>query len=289
MTTLESPVGSIVLILAAMGALALVEALIPLQARGEGPRRGANLALTFVTFATSALLSALLVLALVWLQERDLGFLNRIALPGLAATALVLVVLDLSFYVAHVAMHKVPLFWRFHSVHHSDRFVDVTTTIRQHPGEGLIRYAFTAAFACALGAAPTDFAIYRLAVALNGLLEHANLRAPAALDRALALVTTWPHMHKLHHSRVTAQTDSNYGNLFSFWDRLFGTFTPSRLGTNVTYGLDGYDDAATQTTAGLLRLPFRSKPTSLRGASTACTSSIRPAASSSMRRSERGA
>jgi sterol desaturase/sphingolipid hydroxylase (fatty acid hydroxylase superfamily) len=290
MTLFSSPSGNVVLILGSMAGIALVEAAIPLQSRARGRAHlWPNLALTFVTFATNAAMSALLVLGLIWLQERELGFLNAVTLPPPAALVVVLVALDLSFYVAHVAMHKWPGFWRFHAVHHSDPFVDVTTTVRQHPGEGLIRYAFTGAFACALGASPGAFAVYRLAVALNGLLEHANLRAPRWLDRALALVTTWPHMHKLHHSRDAAQTDSNYGNLFSFWDRLFGTYTPSHLGTNVAHGLEGTDDAATQSTRGLLALPFRSSATSLRGASTAYTSSIRPEASSSMRTSERGA
>lgn len=282
---------SIVLILVVMALIAALEAWLPLQARGRGTRAHLkpNLTLTFVTFAANAVLSAALVAGLVWLQERDLGLLNTFVLPPLAALAVVLVGLDFAFYVSHVAMHKLPAFWRFHAVHHSDPVVDVTTTVHQHPGEGLIRFVFTSAFALALGASPAAYAVYRLAVALNGMLEHANLRAPLWLDRALALVTTWPNMHKLHHSRVAAQTDSNYGNLFSFWDRLFGTYTPSHLGTSVVYGLDGYDDAATQTTAGLLALPFHSSDTSLRGVSTACTSAILPASSSSMRRSERGA
>jgi sterol desaturase/sphingolipid hydroxylase (fatty acid hydroxylase superfamily) len=242
-----------------MGLVALVESAIPLHARGRAGRAhvAPNLALTLITFATNAVMSAALVLALVWLQERDLGLLNAFVLPPLAATAAVLVALDLAFYVCHVAMHKWPGLWRFHAVHHSDPELDVTTTIRQHPGEGLIRYAFIAAFALPLGASPAAFAAYRIAVALVGLLEHANLRVPMALDRALVLVTTWPYMHKLHHSRAREQTDSNYGNLFSFWDRLFGTYTPSHLGVGVRYGLDGLDDPATQSTLGLLGLPFR--------------------------------
>ncbi len=282
---------SVALILAVMSLIAALETVIPLQARGHWSRAhaGPNLALTFLTFATNALLSGALVAALVWLQERDLGLLRAFVLPPLASLALVLLALDLSFYVAHVAMHKLPVLWRFHSVHHSDPAVDVTTTIRQHPGEGLIRYVFTAAFALPLGVDPAAYALYRSAVALNGLLEHANLRAPLWLDRALALVTTWPHLHKIHHSRDAAQTDTNYGNLLSIWDRVFGTFTPSSLGTRVVYGLDGLDDASTQTTAGLLALPFRASAASLREASTACTTSIRPASSSSSRTSVRGA
>ena len=142
----------------------------------------------------------------------------------------VVLVLDLSFYVAHVAMHKVPSFWRFHSVHHADPAVDVTTTIRQHPGEGVIRYAFMAAFAIPLGASPGAFAVYRVWSALNGLLEHANICVPPWLDSVLSLVTTWPNMHKVHHSREVQDTDTNYGNIVSLWDRLFFTFTPARHG-----------------------------------------------------------
>jgi len=196
-------------------------------------------------------------MTLAWLQLEGLGILHLTAIGPLMTVVIVVLALDFSFYVAHVAMHKIPAFWRFHRVHHSDPAVDVTTTIRQHPGESLIRYAFMGAFAIALGASPAAFAVYRGWSALNGLLEHANIRAPLWLDRLLSLVTTWPHMHKIHHSRVPQQTDTNYSNIFSLWDRLFSTFTPSRQGTNIAYGLEGFDDPATQTTAGLLALPLR--------------------------------
>ena len=179
------------------------------------------------------------------------------ALPPLLAMAAAVLVLDFSFYVAHVAMHHIPSFWRFHRVHHSDPAVDVTTTIRQHPGEGVIRYAFMAAFAIPLGASPGAFAVYRVWSALNGLLEHSNIQVPLWLDHLLSLVSTWPNMHKVHHSRDARYTDTNYGNIVSLWDRLFFTFTPARYGTNIVYGLDGFDDPATQTTAGLLVMPFR--------------------------------
>jgi sterol desaturase/sphingolipid hydroxylase (fatty acid hydroxylase superfamily) len=254
-----APTATIALILLAMAALAAIEVAIPLHARGRWGRAhlGPNLALTFLTFATNALFSAALVMALVWLERRGFGLLHALSLPSWLTLVLVVLVLDFSFYVAHVSLHKIPAFWRFHAVHHSDPAVDVTTTIRQHPGESVIRYAFTGAFAIALGASPAAFALYRLAVALGGLLEHSNVRVPLWLDGALSLVFTWPNLHKVHHSRDPRYTDTNYGNLVSWWDRLFSTFTPSRLGTQITYGLDGLDDLATQTTAGLLALPFR--------------------------------
>jgi sterol desaturase/sphingolipid hydroxylase (fatty acid hydroxylase superfamily) len=190
-------------------------------------------------------------------QANGIGFLPRLGISPGMTLLVALLWLDFSFYVAHLAMHKVPGFWRFHQVHHTDPAVDVTTTVRQHPGEGVIRYAFLAAFALPLGAGPGPFALYRLTSVLSGLLEHANLRLPPRLDDLLSLVVTWPNTHKIHHSRDPRYTDTNYGNLFSWWDRLFGTFTPARHGAAVAYGLDGLDDPTTQTTAGLLRLPFR--------------------------------
>ena len=258
-SALTTPAGTVGLILAAMAAIALLETAIPLKARGRWQRAhlAPNLALTFLTFATNALFSAALVMAVDRLRASGFGLLPLLSPAPWLELAIVLVVLDFAFYVTHVSMHKLPFFWRFHSVHHADPAVDVTTTIRQHPGESVIRYAFLAAFACVLGPSPGAFAVYRAAVALNGLLEHANLRVPARLDRLLALVTTWPNLHKLHHSRDAVETDTNYGNLLSLWDRLFSTFTPSREAAHVVYGLAGLDDPATQTTAGLLALPFR--------------------------------
>jgi sterol desaturase/sphingolipid hydroxylase (fatty acid hydroxylase superfamily) len=264
MEELRGTLSSIGVILAAMAALAALEAAIPLHARGAWSRAHLvpNLALTLLAFATNGLLSVGLVVALAAAEARGFGLLHAVALPAWASTLLVLLVLDFSFYAAHVALHRLPAFWRFHRVHHADPTVDVTTTIRQHPGESLIRYAFTAAFALPLGASPAAFALYRSAVALSGLLEHANLRVPPRLGEALSLVVTWPDVHKVHHSRDARLTDTNYGNLVSWWDRLLGTFTPARAGRAVAYGLEGLDDPATQTTAGLLALPFRAPATS---------------------------
>src|SRR5262245_15345308 len=256
---LSSSISTVGAVVAAMAIVALLETALPLRARGRWRRAhlGPNLALTFITFATNIVFNSALVMTLVWLQSKGFGLLNVFELPAPMTVLVVVLVLDFSFYVAHVAMHWIPAFWRFHRVHHSDPVVDVTTTIRQHPGEGVIRYAFMGAFAFTLGASPGAFAVYRAWSALNGLLEHANLRVPLWLDGVLSLVTTWPNMHKIHHSRVATETNTNYGNIFSLFDRLFRTFTPSKRGVNVPYGLDGFDDSGAQTTAGLLAMPFR--------------------------------
>ena len=259
MEALLSRLPTLATLVAAMAVVALIETVVPLHSRGPRHRAhlGPNLALTLVTFATNLVLDAALVTALTWQRSRGFGLLDPGALPPLVAVATGVLVLDFSFYLAHVGMHAVPAFWRFHRVHHADPVVDVSTSIRQHPGESVIRHAFLAAFAIGLGADPGVFAIYRACSALSALLEHANVRLPIWLGDLLSLVVTWPHMHKVHHARDARYTDTNYGNLVSWWDRLFSTFTPARCGAQIAYGLDGLDDPATQTTAGLLALPFR--------------------------------
>ena len=252
---------SILVIAAALAAVSVLETALPLAPRGPWNRRhlAPNLALGGFTLATNLVFSAGLGILLGELAARRIGLFPALGLAGPAELAAALLGLDLSFYVAHVAMHKFPLLWRFHAVHHADPAVDATTTLRQHPGETVIRFAFTTALACALGASPAAYLVYRSAVALNGLLEHANLRLPRRVDDLLALVTTWSAYHKVHHSRIPALTDTNYANLFSWWDRIFGTATPARVGERVAYGLDGLEDEATQSLAGLLALPFRAE------------------------------
>jgi sterol desaturase/sphingolipid hydroxylase (fatty acid hydroxylase superfamily) len=242
-----------------MAIVALLETAVPLHARERWNRAhlGPNVALTFITFATNLFLNAALLLPLMWSRSRGFGLLHLFALPPAMAVIIVVVALDFSYYVAHVAMHRSPILWRFHRVHHCDPAVDATTTIRQHPGEGVIRYAFLAAVAMALGASPGAFGVWRTWSALHGLLEHANVRVPRRLDTLLSLIVATPNMHKVHHSRTLTETNTNYGNVFSVFDRLLFTFTPSRRGVSIVYGLDGLDDAATQTTAGLVALPFR--------------------------------
>ena len=262
---------STVWILAGMTLLAALETFVPLQARPRERRAhvAPNLALTATTFAVNALLTAALVTALATLESRDLGLLRALALPAWASLAFAIVALDFATWLAHTSMHRVALFWRFHRVHHADPLVDVTTSFRQHPGETVLRALFLAAFAVPLGVGPAAFALYRALSAANAVLEHSNLRVPRRLDSALSLLVVTPNAHKVHHSRRTLETDTNFGNLLSLFDRAAGVFTPSERGLAIEYGLDGFDEPARQTLAALLREPLRSRdresrPVSLR-------------------------
>jgi sterol desaturase/sphingolipid hydroxylase (fatty acid hydroxylase superfamily) len=263
LASLLTGISTVGAILAAMALIALVETVVPLHARNRWGwfHLGPNLALTFITFGTNLFMNSALILSLTWTYSNRVGLLRGVAIGGLAEVMVVVVALDFAFYAAHVAMHKNALLWRFHCVHHSDPHVDVTTTIRQHPGEGVIRYVAMAAVAIPLGASPAAFAIYRSWSVLNGLLEHCNLRLPRGLDTLLSWLTSTPNMHKIHHSRRPQETNTNFSNIFSIFDRLFQTFTPSRMGLNIEYGLHGLDKPDMQTTSGLLAMPFAATPT----------------------------
>ena len=260
---LHSSLSTIAAILAAMALIALIEMGAPLHARTASHRAhlGPNMALTFITFATNVALNGALVILLLRLDAAGFGLLRWAGLAPWVASVSGVVALDISFYAAHVAMHKVPAMWRVHRVHHSDPVVDVTTTIRQHPLEGILRYAFMSSFACAFGVGLDALVVYRTWSVVSGLLEHANLRVPRWLDLALSLLCTWPNMHKVHHSRDAREFDTNYGNIFPWFDRLFGTYTPSSRGEAVACGVDGLDEPRSQSTRGLLAMPFeRSRP-----------------------------
>ena len=141
---------------------------------------------------------------------------------------------------------------------HSENAVDVTTAFRQHPGETVWRLLWQLAAIVVFGVPLWIVIIYLIMSALNAQLEHANIKMNSRLDRFLRLVIVTPHMHKAHHSRDQRETDSNYANIFSFWDRLFGTYTAEIDFRKLRYGLDGFDAKERQTLRGLLKMPFMS-------------------------------
>ena len=169
-----------------------------------------------------------------------------------------ILVLDFSVgYLSHRTMHMWPPMWRFHKIHHSDPFVDVTTTYRTHPVETVWRFLFAIVPIWTLGLPAEALLIQRLLQATNGTIEHANIRLWAPLDRMLSLVWVTPNVHKIHHSRQVSETNSNYANLLTVYDRLLGTFTPSDRASSVKYGLDDAEEMGHASFAGLVVMPFQ--------------------------------
>ncbi|HET9317987.1 MAG TPA: sterol desaturase family protein [Vicinamibacteria bacterium] len=216
---------------------------------------GPNLALTALLLVVNTVFDR--VAAASGFGAPAQGLLAWWSPPAWASVLVTIVALDGTTYLAHVLMHKLAPAWRFHRVHHSDPHVDVTTAFRQHPFETVWRFGFLLAAAQALGASSRAVMVYLAWSALNAQLEHAHVTWPPWLDRTLRAVIATPAMHRVHHSRVPRETDSNYSNIFSLWDRVFGTYRPPRGGETIATGLDDCDAPARQRTPGLLTLPFR--------------------------------
>ncbi len=247
---------NVAIILAIMAVGTMLETVVPLftAANASRGRRSANLSFTALSFLSNWLLgSAAAVLALSW---RPAGLLASSSWPMWLQIAASVTLLDFSVgYLSHRTLHVSPVLWRFHRVHHTDDFVDATTTYRTHPVETAWRFLFAVVPVWIVGIPAQAVVIQRLLQATFGVLEHSNVRLRPALDRVLSTVWVTPNVHKIHHSRELAETNSNYANVLTLWDRLLGTYTPSDRAYSVVYGLDDADPARGSFGA-LLAMPF---------------------------------
>lgn len=255
--TVRQFLGNAAVILTVMVVGALIEIAVPMFAAKpwKNGRRGANLGFTALSLGSNWLLASLA--AVLALRLRPAGMMAQLQWPVWAEIAVGVVVLDFSVgYVSHRTMHMWPAMWRFHQIHHNDPFVDVTTTYRTHPVETVWRFLFAVVPIWVLGIPAQAVVIQRLLQATNGILEHANVRLWPPLDRMLSLVLVTPNIHKIHHSRAIGETNSNYANLVTLYDRLLGTYTPAARAHSVVYGLDGADPKAVASFPALLTMPF---------------------------------
>jgi sterol desaturase/sphingolipid hydroxylase (fatty acid hydroxylase superfamily) len=248
----------LVLLIALCGLLWTLESIVPLyrfrysRLRHAMPNVGLTLLLVITNLSlsfSSAYLAGLTV-------RNGIGLFGFVGFPSWAQIVASVLVLDLFGYFAHVLLHKSWLGWQFHRVHHSENAVDVTTAFRQHPGESVWRIVWQLVAIVVFGIPLGIVVVYLILSALNAQLEHANIRLNPRVDRLLRLLVVTPNMHKVHHSRDQRETDSNYSNIFSLWDRLFGTYTSSIDFQRLNYGLDGFDVPQRQTLGGLLKMPF---------------------------------
>jgi sterol desaturase/sphingolipid hydroxylase (fatty acid hydroxylase superfamily) len=189
------------------------------------------------------------------------GLLNRSVLPFSVRFVLTFLLLDLVLYGQHYLLHKVPLLWRLHRVHHSDREYDLTTGIRFHPLESLYLQGVIL-LVIALTAPPVSAVIcFELVNVVQTFFAHANLRLPERVERAMRLVQVTPELHRVHHSLEPSDHNTNFGAVFTFWDRLFGTLrNESHLGdAQFEFGLKDVSAAQSVRVGNLLALPFRSE------------------------------
>jgi len=158
-------------------------------------------------------------------QENGWGLFGLIGWSGLFAGLVTFLALDLAVWFQHLASHKVPLFWRIHRVHHADSEVDATTALRFHPIEILLSFLWKGAVIAVLGGPWEAVLIFEIVLNGSAVFSHANLKIPERADRVLRWLVVTPDMHRIHHSVIRRETDSNYGFYLSVWDRLFGTYT----------------------------------------------------------------
>lgn len=226
-----------------------------------------NLFFTATTVIINFVLAFLLLKTADWVQVNNFGLINW--LPTIPLWLYVLLgVLCLDFfgaYLAHLVEHKVKPLWMVHLVHHSDHKVDTTTANRHHPIESVIRFTFTLLGVFLVGTPIGIIMLYQSMSLIFTQFTHANIKIPRKLDKLISYIFVSPDMHKVHHHNLLPYTDSNYGNIFSIWDRLLGTYMELDR-EKIVYGVDTFpDEAKNSSLKELLKQPFQGyrKPTNI--------------------------
>jgi sterol desaturase/sphingolipid hydroxylase (fatty acid hydroxylase superfamily) len=218
-----------------------------------------NLTLGLLNAAVVALLAAPFIAQVAgWAEVSRFGLLRLLNVSPMVSIVAAILLFDAWMYLWHRANHELGFLWRFHRVHHSDPEMDATTATRFHTGEILISSALRLAVIPLLGMTIGQLLVYEMLLLPVILFHHSNVRFPERLDRRLRLIIVTPAIHRVHHSRLRIETDSNYSSIFSFWDRIAGTFRLRRDGRPVNFGLDEYDGEAWQRITGMLITPFAS-------------------------------
>ena len=234
----------------------IAESAVPLM-KNDRKHVLVNFAFTILTIVINTLLLVVLIKVIDFCSEYYVGLFNYYDMPFAVQMLIGVFVLDLfAAYLSHRTMHMRQLFWRYHQVHHLDEMVDVTTGLRQHPFETVHRFVFLLFGVIILGASLSVVVIYQTISAFNALLEHSNIRVNEKLERMLSLIFITPNFHKVHHSIDVKYANSNYGNIFSVWDRMFGTYRPVIAPASLVYGIE---DAKPHNIISLLFAPFRKR------------------------------
>ncbi|MFH1034669.1 MAG: sterol desaturase family protein [Pseudomonadota bacterium] len=222
------------------------------------PRRWAiNLGLTALNSLILAALFGTAILATAQhVTQNHLGALNALKLPQALRVLLTVVFMDFMLYVWHLLNHEVPLMWRFHRVHHTDLNMDVSTATRFHIGELSLSAIVKISLIYLIGADPLSVIIFESALVLSAQFHHSSLRAPAWLERAWWVLFVPPSMHRIHHSVKIKERDSNYGTIFSLWDRAMGTLVKGVDQAAIKIGVGGHFDPEKLGPVRLLAMPF---------------------------------
>lgn len=243
----------------------LIESAVPLFSfrYNKWKHAAINIFFTLTTVVVNLSLAFVLVLTSDWAVANEFGLIQWIAMPIWLYTLVGLMLLDLiGAWLIHFIEHKVRWMWRFHLIHHTDQTVDTTTANRHHPGESVFRFVFTTLAVLIIGAPMWMVFLYQTLSLVLTQFNHSNVKMPDWLDNALVWVICTPNMHRVHHHYRQPYTDTNYGNIFSIWDRLFGTYVKVE-NEKLTYGVDTHMETVEVNDVGnLLKIPFQTyRPT----------------------------
>jgi len=217
-----------------------------------------NLAISAVMFLTAVTLVRPAVhWALRWSADQPFGLVHVVSLPAWAEFAVSFLLMDLAWYYWHLANHRVPLLWRFHNVHHIDADLDVSTAFRFHFGEIAFSSVFNLVQVSLIGLSGWAFTAYQLAFLAEVLFHHSNLRLPIRFERLLSKIIVTPRMHGIHHSQVHRENNSNFGTVFTWWDRLHRTLGLNIPQSRVVVGIPAYSFAEDNHVGNALLMPFR--------------------------------
>lgn len=240
--------------------LFILERAFPLRRRNRPivVRLFINLAMSALAFLLAAVVVRPAALgALNWSAQKPFGLAHVFHLPAVAQFILSFLWMDLTFYWWHIANHRIPFLWRFHNVHHIDPDLDVSTGFRFHFGEVAMSAAFRVIQVAVIGISAPAFAAYEIVFQANRLFHHSNLRLPIRLERILNKFIVTPRMHGIHHSQLQRETNSNYGVVFPWWDRLHRTLGLNIPQSEIKIGVPGYSRPEDNRFTNALLMPFR--------------------------------
>jgi sterol desaturase/sphingolipid hydroxylase (fatty acid hydroxylase superfamily) len=233
------------------------------QSVGRGWRWPNNLGVVVVnTLLIRVLFPTTAVGLALFAEARGFGLFNVIALPALVGVLASIVILDLAIYLQHVLFHAVPALWRLHRMHHADLEFDVTTGLRFHPIEILLSMVIKLVVVAGLGAPAVSVMICEVLLNATSMFNHSNVRIPLGLDHVLRWLVVTPDMHRVHHSILARETNSNFGFNLPWWDRLFGTYRaqPAAGHEAMTIGIEQFREPRELGLDRMLVLPFRGDP-----------------------------
>lgn len=246
------------------GALILfstLEALFPRRQRNL-PRQErwlTHLGITVIDSLAVRILGPLTAIAVaIWANGKDIGLFNLTNFSLWVEVIAAFILLDFAIYLQHVISHRVPFFWRFHKVHHTDRDLDASSAVRFHPVEILLSMLYKCGLVLLIGPAAIAVLIFEIVLNASAIFNHANLKLPLGLDKILRSVIVTPDMHRVHHSVIEMETNSNYGFNFSIWDKLCRTYKaqPEAGHDGMTIGLSEHQNSAPAKLLWSLKLPF---------------------------------